>query len=360
MYVTVFPGNFESYWHFHHQGHRFGHWLGCSVIVEKDPVSPQPLQPKVYSSVETSIPVDLTMKCTQQPLTNTSDDVKIYKNTVVEPIAVKPSKTSTDTTAEPSNTGLSKSVVTSTNCFDESAVPKYSPVIMSTDTTAKPSNTGLESFVRTTNCFHPISMSKYSPATFKMMSESLKKHTSNSNNSSCSSLSKLNVDNTNAGSKASSCEPSAGHSTQNIDDTNIPASSLKNSSSSSQNSNNLDSSPENCAQFSNNLSAAKPPGNPFETEAELEEFPTLDSYRLMSHGNNERYPDLVQATEDTTSQQQNWHQYCSNNDGQSAEQDAGQQPSADVEAIIHAVEDLMIEEQNTAGQGVARDEGGKI
>lgn len=344
MHDIVFPGNFESYWHFHHQGHRFGHWLGCSVIVETDPVSPQPLQPKVYSSVETSIPVDLTMKCTQQPLTNTSDDVKIYKNTVVEPATVK----STITTAEPS---LSKPVVSSTNCLDSTAVPKYNPEII--DSTTKPNNTGPDSVFPNMFCNR---LSKYDPATFKMMSESLKKHTSNSNNSSCSSLSKLNVDNFNAGASSS-----AASNTQNIDDTNIPAYSLKNTSSSSQNSNNLDSSAENCsAQFFNNLSAAaKPPGNPFETEAELEEFPTLESYRLMSHGNAERYPDLVQASEGATpplSQQQ----YCGNNE-QSAELNV-QQPSADVEAIIHAVEDLIIEEQNTAGQSVARDmdEAGKI
>lgn len=33
-----FPGTFESYWHFYHMGVRFGHWLGCAVIVDsKDP-----------------------------------------------------------------------------------------------------------------------------------------------------------------------------------------------------------------------------------------------------------------------------------------------------------------------------------
>ncbi|XP_033608398.1 uncharacterized protein LOC111866967 isoform X2 [Cryptotermes secundus] len=29
-----FPGTFESYWHFYHMGVRFGHWLGCAVIVD--------------------------------------------------------------------------------------------------------------------------------------------------------------------------------------------------------------------------------------------------------------------------------------------------------------------------------------
>lgn len=28
------PGQYESYWHFHHKGTRFGHWLGCHIIVE--------------------------------------------------------------------------------------------------------------------------------------------------------------------------------------------------------------------------------------------------------------------------------------------------------------------------------------
>ncbi|KAF2902828.1 hypothetical protein ILUMI_03364 [Ignelater luminosus] len=31
-------GNYESYWHFYHDGRRFGHWLGCRVIVDPPPV----------------------------------------------------------------------------------------------------------------------------------------------------------------------------------------------------------------------------------------------------------------------------------------------------------------------------------
>jgi hypothetical protein len=33
LFVLEFPGTFESYWHFYHMGVRFGHWLGCTVIV---------------------------------------------------------------------------------------------------------------------------------------------------------------------------------------------------------------------------------------------------------------------------------------------------------------------------------------
>lgn len=29
-----FPGKFKSYWHFYHMGDRFGHWLGCAVVVK--------------------------------------------------------------------------------------------------------------------------------------------------------------------------------------------------------------------------------------------------------------------------------------------------------------------------------------
>nr|CAD7455635.1 unnamed protein product [Timema tahoe] len=29
-----FPGAFETYWHFHHMGVRFGHWIRCAVVVE--------------------------------------------------------------------------------------------------------------------------------------------------------------------------------------------------------------------------------------------------------------------------------------------------------------------------------------
>lgn len=31
-------GNYECYWHFYHEGRRFGHWLGCQVIVDPSPV----------------------------------------------------------------------------------------------------------------------------------------------------------------------------------------------------------------------------------------------------------------------------------------------------------------------------------
>ncbi|XP_018320895.1 uncharacterized protein LOC108734015 [Agrilus planipennis] len=29
------PGKYENYWYFHHLGRRFGHWLGCQVVVDQ-------------------------------------------------------------------------------------------------------------------------------------------------------------------------------------------------------------------------------------------------------------------------------------------------------------------------------------
>lgn len=39
------PGNYECYWHFYHEGRRFGHWLGCQVIVDASAVKlPSPIK----------------------------------------------------------------------------------------------------------------------------------------------------------------------------------------------------------------------------------------------------------------------------------------------------------------------------
>ncbi|KAK7864626.1 hypothetical protein R5R35_012402 [Gryllus longicercus] len=32
--APAFPGKFKSYWHFYHMGDRFGHWIGCAVVVK--------------------------------------------------------------------------------------------------------------------------------------------------------------------------------------------------------------------------------------------------------------------------------------------------------------------------------------
>ncbi|CAH2007744.1 unnamed protein product [Acanthoscelides obtectus] len=45
------PGQYECYWHFHHKERRFGHWLGCQVIVD-------PFDKKGHKSVlDTSPPI---------------------------------------------------------------------------------------------------------------------------------------------------------------------------------------------------------------------------------------------------------------------------------------------------------------
>ncbi|XP_045464769.1 uncharacterized protein LOC123674012 isoform X2 [Harmonia axyridis] len=33
--VPKICGKYEMYWHFHHKGRKFGHWLGCQIIVDK-------------------------------------------------------------------------------------------------------------------------------------------------------------------------------------------------------------------------------------------------------------------------------------------------------------------------------------
>ncbi|KAJ8924658.1 hypothetical protein NQ315_000809 [Exocentrus adspersus] len=34
LQIPDLPGQYECYWHFHHKDRRFGHWLGCQVIVD--------------------------------------------------------------------------------------------------------------------------------------------------------------------------------------------------------------------------------------------------------------------------------------------------------------------------------------
>lgn len=37
--TTATPGRYESYWYFYHKGRRFGHWLGCAIVVEEPALS---------------------------------------------------------------------------------------------------------------------------------------------------------------------------------------------------------------------------------------------------------------------------------------------------------------------------------
>lgn len=75
---VVFPGNFESYWHFHHDGRRFGHWLGCAVIVDSEQPPAEPRDSCTVPHTEPqSTAVDLTMKCNKY-ISPTTDDMKMF------------------------------------------------------------------------------------------------------------------------------------------------------------------------------------------------------------------------------------------------------------------------------------------
>ncbi|KRT84310.1 hypothetical protein AMK59_1205, partial [Oryctes borbonicus] len=43
--IPKIPGTYECYWHFYHEGRRFGHWLGCEIIVDGPPVKNVPFLP---------------------------------------------------------------------------------------------------------------------------------------------------------------------------------------------------------------------------------------------------------------------------------------------------------------------------
>ncbi|KAK9871498.1 hypothetical protein WA026_012869 [Henosepilachna vigintioctopunctata] len=49
--VPKICGQYESYWYFHHKGRKFGHWLGCQIIVDKIN-SAQPLTHSFWDSYE--------------------------------------------------------------------------------------------------------------------------------------------------------------------------------------------------------------------------------------------------------------------------------------------------------------------
>lgn len=74
----MFPGHFESYWHFHHGGRRFGHWLGFAVVIDPDQQPAPAPQPSAPPAMQTSA-VDLTMKCSTKYVSST-DDMKIYNS----------------------------------------------------------------------------------------------------------------------------------------------------------------------------------------------------------------------------------------------------------------------------------------
>lgn len=94
----MFDGPYESYWHFHHAGRRFGHWLGCVVDVNNDKQPQQPNSPPITVS-SAPVPcadtaVDLTMKCGNSVnndsnycsakfvVNSTTDDMKIFESEI--------------------------------------------------------------------------------------------------------------------------------------------------------------------------------------------------------------------------------------------------------------------------------------
>lgn len=99
------PGNYESYWHFNHGGRRFGHWLGCSVIVDADEHSEKVPHVKlanpfvrVTDLTATNVPVDLTMKCPKH-VASTTDDMKMFNSNV---------KTEKDSSSECNSVNIGK------------------------------------------------------------------------------------------------------------------------------------------------------------------------------------------------------------------------------------------------------------
>ncbi|XP_067008585.2 next to BRCA1 gene 1 protein isoform X2 [Anabrus simplex] len=75
-----YPGTFESYWHFYHMGDRFGHWIGCAVVVDskeekqdkKDDVPNQ--ETSEENKCRTEHPVDLTVKSKPEQETNSCSE----------------------------------------------------------------------------------------------------------------------------------------------------------------------------------------------------------------------------------------------------------------------------------------------
>lgn len=89
LQTPMFAGNFESYWHFHHGGRRFGHWLGCSVIVSEDKHSEiiildRSNQLPFQESLASNGPVDLTMKCSKLDTFVTESNTKKTFSSVFE------------------------------------------------------------------------------------------------------------------------------------------------------------------------------------------------------------------------------------------------------------------------------------
>ncbi|KAG5871599.1 hypothetical protein JTB14_010723 [Gonioctena quinquepunctata] len=67
------PGQYECYWHFHHNERRFGHWLGCQVIVDAFDLKGN------KSVLETSFPTEFNLP--SENVRPVRDD--IYGNDVV-------------------------------------------------------------------------------------------------------------------------------------------------------------------------------------------------------------------------------------------------------------------------------------
>ncbi|KAK9737576.1 Ig-like domain from next to BRCA1 protein [Popillia japonica] len=81
--IPKIAGTYECYWHFYHEGRRFGHWLGCEVIVDDPPVKNVPFLPSptydvinIQDVYELVLPTCWTMpkKQDEEPVQNNPDD----------------------------------------------------------------------------------------------------------------------------------------------------------------------------------------------------------------------------------------------------------------------------------------------
>lgn len=55
--TSAAPGQYEAYWHFHHKGRRFGHWLACQITVDPYPVKNEKIKQCSFApSLSPSLP----------------------------------------------------------------------------------------------------------------------------------------------------------------------------------------------------------------------------------------------------------------------------------------------------------------
>ncbi|GJQ84231.1 hypothetical protein Trydic_g2899 [Trypoxylus dichotomus] len=88
--IPKIPGTYECYWHFYHEGRRFGHWLGCEIIVDGPPVKNIPFLPSptydvinIQDTYELVLPTSMTSRKIQKdemPDDNPDDFVNPFKS----------------------------------------------------------------------------------------------------------------------------------------------------------------------------------------------------------------------------------------------------------------------------------------